>query len=342
MCCIFSVTRENGTNPYRDQLIFDAAGNLYGTASFGGTQKHGAVYKMTPLPDGTWSEALLYSFAGQQAGDGERPMGNLVFDTAGNLYGITANGGSLGCGIVYQLTPSGGSWSESVIHTFTCVDGRYPQAGLVIDGAGNLYGTAMQGASPACGTGCGTVFKLAPSGGSFTFSVIYSFQGGNDGANPQGSLAFDNAGSLYGTTTYGGSTSACGGAGCGTVFKLTPSGGSWTESILYGFTGVPDGANPFSQLTFDAAGNIYGTTYQGGAVKVGCADQTAGCGTVFKLTASGGIWTESVVHRFLANSSSDGANPLAGVTIDAHGNLFGTTLYGGTNSGVGTLYKIQP
>jgi len=126
------------------------------------------------------------------------------------------------------------------------------------------------------------------------------------------------------------------------VFKLTPSGGSWTESILYGFTGVPDGANPFSQLTFDAAGNIYGTTYQGGAVKVGCADQTAGCGTVFKLTASGGIWTESVVHRFLANSSSDGANPLAGVTIDAHGNLFGTTLYGGTNSGVGTLYKIQP
>ena len=109
----------DGTNPYRDQLIFDAAGNLYGTASFGGTQKHGAVYKMTPLPDGTWSEALLYSFAGQQAGDGERPMGNLVFDTAGNLYGITANGGSLGCGIVYQLTPSGGSWSESVIHTFT-------------------------------------------------------------------------------------------------------------------------------------------------------------------------------------------------------------------------------
>jgi uncharacterized repeat protein (TIGR03803 family) len=305
-------------------LIFDAAGDLYGTTREGGVNTMGTVFKLIPNSNGSWTESVLYRFAG--GSDGEFPQAGLIFDGAGNLYGTTPD-------TVFRLKPnSDGTWTESVLYNFCqlnkCADGVGSDAGLVFDGAGNLYGTTSAGGTTNCG--CGTVFKLTPnSDGSWTESVLYSFDAFH-GADPGAGLIFDAAGNLYGTAIGGGQT--CGNmSSCGLVFKLTPNmDGTWKEHVLYAFRGGKDGGAPYDSLTFDAAGNLYGTTS-------GVND--AGLGTVFKLAPkSHGGWKESVLHRFAKDT---GANPYAGLTLDASGNLYGTAYYGGSaNDGV--VFKLAP
>jgi uncharacterized repeat protein (TIGR03803 family) len=252
-----------------------------------------------------------------------------VFDAAGNLYGTTLK-------VVYKLAPnSHGSWTESVLYRFcslkNCADGDAPTT-LIFDAAGNLYGTTQLGG----GFGDGTVFKLTPnSDGSWTESVLYSFTGGADGRQPlYGGVIFDATGNLYGTASGGGDLACNAPSVCGVVYKLTPnSHGSWTESVLYSFTGGADGAYPASGLVFDSAGSLYGTTPSGGNL----SDCINGCGVVFKLTPnSDGSWTESVLHSF---ANHPAANPYTGLVFDATGNLYGTTLYGGPVNG-GVVFKM--
>ena len=262
-------------------LILDAAGNLYGTTYSGGASGVGTVFELTPNLDGSWTESVLHSFNGA---DGADPYSGLIFDAAGNLYGTTVGGGGYNAGTVFKLAPNlDGSWTESVLHSLNGTDGAHPYSGLIFDAAGNLYGTTWVGGA----FGHGTVFELTANGdGSWTESVLHAFNG-TDGAHPYSGLIFDAAGNLYGTTYYGGGV-----CGCGTVFKLTPNGdGSWTESVLHAFTiGSGDGNRPRAGLIFDAAGNLYGTTENGGGTLRG---------TVFKLTPNGdGSWTESVLHLF--------------------------------------------
>jgi uncharacterized repeat protein (TIGR03803 family) len=308
-------------------LILDAAGNLYGTTQWGGTSTVGAVFELTPAAGGTWTEKVLHSFLNDGT-DGVNPVAGLIFDGAGNLYGTTYQGGTYGDGTVFELTPAaGGTWTEQVLHNFNydSTDGAGPHAGLIFDAAGNLYGTAASGGTYSYGT----AFELTPAaGGTWTEKVLWNFGSGADGSYPQGGLIFDAAGNLYGTTTSGGAH------GPGTVFELMPAGGgTWSERVVHSFGNGADGSGPYAGLIFDAAGNLYGTTHQGG---------TYGYpgGTVFELTpAAGGTWTEKGLYNF--GSGTDGAAPLAGLIFDAVGNLYGTTAAGGTSS-VGTVFEFTP
>jgi uncharacterized repeat protein (TIGR03803 family) len=344
--------RSAGMNGYlpMDSLIVDQAGNLYGTTVFGGNTDSGChigcgvVFELTPNGGGGWTEKVLYSFAG--GNDGANPTAGLIFDAAGNLYGTTMGGGGTGAGgTVFKLTPNkDGSWNESVLYSFcsftNCTDGGSPNAGVILDHTGNLYGTTLFGgnSSPNCNGGnlnCGVVYKLTPkSGGGWTETVLYNFQGGSDGGFPYGGVIFDQSGNLYGSTSEGGGTSCS--YGCGLIFKLTlQSNGSWTESVLHSFTGGSDGGVPNGGLVFGANGNLYGTTYIGGFL--GKRFCPMGCGAVFELTPNGGTWTETVLHQF---RGKDGNFPLAGLAFDAAGNLYGTTLFGGKD--YGTVFKLTP
>ncbi len=251
----FSSTRTDGAFP-ASGLIFDGAGNLYGTTIFGGASGagNGTAFELTPTAGGGWTEKVLYSFGP----DGTYPQAGLVFDTAGNLYGTTPQGGAYGWGTVFELTPAaGGGWTEQVLHSFSDYsDGSIPYAGLIIDGAGNLYSTTSGGGTYYAGT----VFEMTPTaGGGWTKQVLYSFGPGTDGEGPYAGLIFDGAGNLYGTTTGGGTY------GSGAVFELTPAaGGGWTEQVLHSFNGT-DGVDPVAGLISDAAGNLYGTTQFGGS-----------------------------------------------------------------------------
>jgi uncharacterized repeat protein (TIGR03803 family) len=277
----------------------------------------------------------LYSFAGRPS-DGALPEASLIADAAGNLYGTTFGGGSgNGYGTIFKLTPTG---TESVLHTFTGGDGAWPGAALIADAAGNLYGTTTGG-----GLNFGTVFKLTLNAdGTYTHGVLHTFTGyPSDGAVPRGLIA-DAAGNLYGMTTAGGG-SACFDYGCGTVFKLTPNlDGTYSESVLYNFTGSSDGLYPFGDLIADAAGNLYGTTAYGGGS--GCDGY--GCGTVFELTPNlDGTYSETVLHNF--TGGRDGAKPVAvRLLADAAGNFYGTTSEGGGShacaTGCGTVFKLTP
>ena len=324
----FHGNRTDGASPYAG-LIFDAAGNLYGTTVDGGTDRGGTVFELTPQAGGGWTEKLLYSF-NFNGTDGYYPFAGLIFDAAGNLYGTTYQGGTHGRGTVFELTPqAGGGWTEKVLHSFNPTDGYYPKAGLVLDAAGNLYGTTEQGGI----YGGGTVFELTPTaGGGWMVTVLLNFNYTN-GAYPVASLIFDAAGNLYGTTTGGGYD-------LGTVFELTPqAGGGWTENVLHSFNGT-DGYNPYASLIFDAAGNLYGTTVYGGTGS-NCGSGPPGCGSVFELTPqAGGSWTEQVLYSF-NNNGTDGFQPYTGLIFDAAGNLYGTTSEGGTHRS-GTVFEITP
>jgi uncharacterized repeat protein (TIGR03803 family) len=315
-----------------------------------------------------WNEKVLYSFQGGT--DGATPAGGVVFDSQGNLYGATSGGGSgscagfFQCGTVYQLSPhaqKGGPWTETVLHNFQgnkSGDGTSPGGGLVIDKAGNLYGTTGYGGTGGCvllgsKEGCGTVYELSPpkvKGGAWTEKVLYSFKGGNDGYVPDGDLVFDSAGNLYGATLFGGGKgTTCNSLYqyCGTVFELSPpqqKGGKWTEKVLHSFAGGTDGANPNGGLVFDGEGFLFGTAYSGGGTSDCYADGVLGCGTVFQLkppTKSEGTWTETTLHRF-HGGSQDTNTPMAGLTWDTNGNLYGSTA-GGQNSGGddGAVYQLS-
>jgi hypothetical protein len=251
-------------------------------------------------------EEILYSFQGIP--DGEIPVGGVVFDNRGDLYGATTDGGSSACnsdfqcGTVYKMTERGGVWHESVLHVFKGNrqggDGASPFGGLIVDSANNLYGTTGYGGTGHCvllgdDEGCGIVFELIPPpspGGKWTYTVLYSFKGGEDGYLPMGNLVFDSSGNLYGATFYGGGFGICNQniyPNCGTVFELSPpktENGKWSEKVLYSFKSGSDGANPNGSFAFDRKGNLYGTTFFGG--NQNCKqDAGVGCGTAFKLTA---------------------------------------------------------
>jgi uncharacterized repeat protein (TIGR03803 family) len=247
-------------------VVLDAVGNLYGTTYQSGSFGLGVVFKLDP----TGYETVLHSFSGA---DGANPDANVILDAAGNLYGTTYYGGTGGNGIVFKLDQSG---HETVLYSFTgLTDGGRPVAGLIRDSAGNLYGTTAYGgiSGGACdGYGCGVVFKLDALGKE---TVLYSFTGGADGANPRAGLIRDKKGNLYGTTQVGGTPFGCGDYGCGVVFRLSPTG---KEKVLYTFTGGTDGGQPVSSVIGDSAGYFYGTTSSG----AGGACQ-GGCGVAFQL-----------------------------------------------------------
>src|SRR5271165_1152285 len=304
---LHSFNNTDGANPYAG-LIFDAAGNLYGTTYLGGTGSClyggsgcGTVFELSPNGSGGWTEQVLHYFS-HNGTDGIEPFGGLIIDAAGNLYGTTQEGGTHSGGTVFELSPgAGGTWTEQVLHNFSGTDGNYPGAGLIFDAAGNLYGTTYTGGTYSIGT----VFELSPqAGGGWTETVLHNFDAtGTDGAFPEAGLIFDAAGNLYGTTFEGGTY------GSGTVFELTPGmGGTWTEQVLWSFNdNGTDGTNPLAGLTIDAAGNLYGTTEQGGSY---------GWGTVFELTpGAGGVWTEQVLHAF-NNNGTDGLAPVGGLIFD--------------------------
>lgn len=292
----------DGGNPLAQRLIRDAAGNLYGTTLAGGTNNGGTVFRLAP--DGT--ETVLHAFTG--GNDGSNPSAGLIANGKGDLFGTTLGGGANSGGTVFRLASDG---TESVLHAFGGAnDGAHPLAVLVRDKAGNFYSTTDLGGT----NNQGAVFKLAPGG---TETVLYSFTGGSDGGTPEAGLIGDAAGNLYGTADTGGANSE------GIVFELAPDG---TETVLHTFTGGNDGGIPFAGLIRDAAGNLYGTTYSGGA---------GGAGTVFKLAPDG---TETVLHAF--TGGNDGGNPVAGLIANKAGRLFGTTVYGGAD-GSGTVFELK-
>jgi|HubBroStandDraft_2_1064218.scaffolds.fasta_scaffold10414_2 uncharacterized repeat protein (TIGR03803 family) len=319
----------DGTYPYGN-LIFDASGNLYGTTQTGGTAGVGTVFEMTPTTKGVWKEKVLHSFA-LNGKDAATPLAGVIFDTSGNLYGTSELGGIYDSGAVFELSPkAGGGWTEKVLHSFdpNGKDGTFPNAGVIVNGSGNLFGTTLEGGT----AGLGTAFELSPkAGGGWKETVLHSFSSnGKDGYLVFAGLIFDGAGNLYGATSVGGTKSG------GTVFELTPkAGGGWKEEILYNFA-YAQGSDPFGRLIFDASGNLYGTMGTGGVYAEG---------TVFKLTLEGsGKWAQTVLHNF-NDDGTDGYDPIGGLIFDASGNLYGTTYHGGTSTscsdGCGTVFEIK-
>jgi uncharacterized repeat protein (TIGR03803 family) len=379
---LHSFTDATGNGPTTG-VIFDAAGNLYGT-TFEGDSKTcnnnefgcGVVFEMSPQANGTWSYNVIYAFTG--GADGLHPSTQLVFDAAGNLYGATFGpvNTHASYGTVYELSPNGdGTWKFSLLYTFPGGNGGGQPNWLVIDGSGNLYGTAQEGGS----FGQGIVFELSPSSGAWKFSLVHTFTGCQDGGLPL-SLAFDAKGNLYGTSELGGLK--CSPSSGGTIFQLIPNtGGGWHESVLDSFDDGPSGGAPRS-LIFDAAGNMYGVGSEGG--------KNNNTGVVFKLTpGSNGKWSETVLHNFngqngispqslvlgsdgqlygstkngpadfglvfeLANQAgapenvvyeftggTDGNQPQGPIILDQAGNIYGTTGNGGAND-VGAVFEITP
>ncbi len=312
-------------------MVLGPNGTLYGTTAAGGGGSCAKIYEYSGcgtlfnLRPGAaacktalcpWSETVLYRFAG--GSDGAYPIGELLIDQAGDIFGTTADYLQfVSSGTVFELTPSGGGWTKSLAHRFSGSDGQYPASGAIFDQAGNLYGTTYNGGSH----GYGAVYQLTPSGSDWSENVLYSFQNGSDGADISAGLIFDQAGNLYGGTTTGGS------GGGGTIFELTSSGGRWTLSVLYSFSGS---GGPASALVMDTSGNLYGTTVQDGA---------HGEGNVFKLTPSGGGWTYSDLYDF--TGGGDGGMPFGSLVLDANGNLYGTAEAGGAN-GYGVAFEITP
>jgi uncharacterized repeat protein (TIGR03803 family) len=371
------------------RLTADGKGNFYGVTFYGGLPSgglgYGTVFELSPNGNGAWAETVIYSFA-VGGEDGGNPSGYLIFDRVGNLYGTTLYGGkgcaSNGCGVVFELSPTGSSWNEKVLHKFAggTHDGAYPVEGLVMDLAGNLYGTTSSGGD----NGGGTVFELSPSGGRWKERVIYAsgtdvygvgiaagltmdpygnLLGANydsvfelspdgiDGWNPtilhtftgpvsQGSAYFghvgtpvlDEAGNIYGTTIVGGSW--------GGVYKLSlGKNGKWQEKTIHSFSGYlgdHDGTSPGGALVIDAAGNVYGTTSNGGSYD--------SQGTVFELAAPSG--SGKYEHKILWNfgATGDGANPNGDLIQDSAGNLYGTTASGGSGRAfaTGVVFEVIP
>jgi uncharacterized repeat protein (TIGR03803 family) len=283
--------------------------------------------------------SVLYNFQGIDAGF--YPTGGVSIDRAGNLYGTTEYGGPgttcfLGCGIAFKLTPHGSSWQFAPIYSFTGGnDGGNPVARLVVGPDGSLFGTTNEGGGTGCfGSGCGTVFNLRPPARfpnhviiPWSETVLYRFQGGNDGGGPEAAdLVFDPAGNLYGTTLFGGGSSCF--EDCGIVYQLTHSGGTWTENILHVFGSTGDGDQPYAGVILDSSGNIYGTTAVGGAHRQG---------TVYELVHSGSGWTEQILYSIAGGT--DGQFPYTGLVTDPAGNLYSTTCCGG-GSGGGTVFGL--
>ncbi|MBA3915386.1 MAG: hypothetical protein H0X25_16340, partial [Acidobacteriales bacterium] len=310
-------------------LVADAAGNLYGSSG-GGAYGYGTVYELTPAAQGGWTHIVLYNFKG--GADGSLPLGNLVFDKSGDLYGLTQEGGihgcyynaqDVGCGTLFKLTFAGGGWTESILYRFSPSEGGLQLSGsLVLDAAGNFYSTTNES------TGLlGSIFQLSAASGQWADTIVHTFTGGSDGSYLNAPLLVDQAGNIYGTTLEGGP------ANHGLVFEFMPAGGNqWTETILYSFSGGSDGGAPRTGLTTDRSGNLYGGTAAGGT---GCGG--SGCGVIFKLTpGSNGQYSESVLYDFRNMSVAPN-----GLTLNAQGNIYGSTFAGGTCYQCGTVFELS-
>jgi uncharacterized repeat protein (TIGR03803 family) len=379
----FDVSAGDGNIPYSG-LVEDAAGNLYGTTLEGGAHGFGTVYRLSPTSGGDYEETILYSFKGGPAdgANPHAPLfrdsaGNLYSTTvAGGINAAACNSGvpASGCGIVFKLTPTTtGEWTETVLHRFTGTDGGSSYSGLVRDAAGNFYGATLLGG----GKGLGTVYQLNPTSTGWKERVLHSFAGNADGAEPFvncTTLALDGHGNLYGSTYVGGAADA------GTVFKLTrQTSGAWTERILHTFQGGADGAKPLAGVILDKSGNVYGTTTLGGSGKYGTVFKLTAAndyaktilhnfslsdvavaypnglifdasgnliGTTeyaaFKLTHESTGWSESLIWDW--NNALDGVQIFAPVMMDAQGNLWGTTTWGGTAGDTtgGVAFELVP
>jgi uncharacterized repeat protein (TIGR03803 family) len=290
-------------------LTSDGAGNFYGTTGFG-VQGNGTVFELSPNGSGGYNETVIHAFCsggGNSCPDGADPyFSNVIFDSQGNLYGTTSAGGAYGFGVAFELSPLAGTWTETVLYSFANNgDGASPGNGLIMDSAGNLYGTNSAG-----------VFELRPSGGNWTEQVIYSV----DGAYDRSGLTMDNSGNIFGVTNS-------------TVFEVSPNGqGGWNANVIYSFPGYArDGSSPASAPVLDQAGSLYGTTAAGGSHNYG---------TVYKLTSGKNGWTEKRLYSFKSPKKDAGA-PFAGVVLDQTGNIYGTTLGGGTDD-AGAVFELVP
>lgn len=303
----------DGFEPLFASLLQATDGNLYGTTVGGGTYDDGTVFKITP--HGTLTTLHSFDFT-----DGFLPYAGLVQATDGNFYGTTFGGGSYFYGTVFKITPTG---TLSTLYSFCsqsgCADGAYPEGALVQGADGSFYGTTFKGGTGAsCNGGCGTVFKITPTG---AFTTLHSFAGApTDGEGPSAGLAQGSSGNLYGTTYFGGANSS------GIIFKMTPTG---TETILQNLDGT-DGANPYAPLIQASDGNLYGTTQNGG---------TNGLGTVFAITPSGSLTT---LYSFCPESGcADGGATRAGLAQDTSGKLYGASTFFGNASGDGTIFSLS-
>jgi uncharacterized repeat protein (TIGR03803 family) len=296
-------------------VVFDQAGNLYGTTRLGGPDNAGTVFKLAHV-NGAWKESVLFSFTG--GNDGGSPQAALTI--VGNaLIGTTPSGGTYGNGTVFGLRQVNGQVQEEVLYSFVggSSDGAYPYSTLILDKAGNIYGTTESGGPNQAGS----VFELSLSGGKWNEKVLYFFTGNLDGGSINAGVIFDKAGNLYGTSTSGGNYNS------GTIFELTSTNGSWKQSVLYNFSGGNDGGFPSDAPVMDKNGSLFGTTFNGG---------TNGYGTVFQLSPSAGAWTETVLHSFLGGN--DGSLPLASVLI-YKSELVGAATEGGSNN-TGVVFSV--
>lgn len=362
----FTGKGSDGATPYGGPIL-DRSGNLYGTTYLGGSYGSGSVYKLS-RSGSSWTYRSLYSLKGLRDGAGPA-FGSLAMGADSVLIGTTEGGGNFGTAFAVCAC----RLKEFVIHRFgSGTDGAQPIGGVVLDSAGNFYGTTSLGGA----YGNGTVFEEKHSGHGWVESVIYSFTGGNDGTNPPAGVTLDAHGNLYGTTSLGGAN------GGGVVYEISPSGSGWTQTVLYTFQGLSDGQNPVGGLVLDGAGNLYGTTFDGGINGGGTvyelspssggwtfttlysfsggyggpynkltldgkgniygftnAEGANGLGSVFKLTPANGSWTFTDLYDFIGGS--DGASPYGSVAVDSNGNVFGTAVVGGSQN-QGVVFEITP
>ena len=331
-----------GFGPAGGALLLDKQGNLYGAISLQ-LNGNGQVFKLSRPTAGSpgWTFSTLYSFTGQA--DGAWPNASLIMDAAGNIYGTAKGGGTRNYGLTYELSPPAPgktAWTQTVLYAFnTQFDGWNPLTGVVFDTTGNLVGTTANGGNinAQCSSGCGTVFRLIPPPPrqyTWTKQTLYQFSGGADGAIPESSVILDRKGVIYGTTTTGGGPGACPQtSGCGTVFSLAQSQGSFAETILHAFQAPSDGAFPLGHLVLDASGNLLGTTALGGATNQG---------TIFRLSPGGASSPETVLYDF-ANSTV--AQPWSALLPIGAGRYLGTTSNGPAGSkcgGCGGIFEITP
>jgi uncharacterized repeat protein (TIGR03803 family) len=313
----------DGSGPWSNYFISDAKGNLYAATAAGGTYSSGTVFMLSPAG----KETVLYEFKGQANADGAGPHGRLAFDANGNLYGTTQGGGTNGTGSVYELSPkSGGGWTEKVIYSFSAggADGNSPSAGMTIAPDGTMYSTTPDGGT----FGGGVIFSMKKTSKGWKQTVIHSINFPSEGGFPYEGLMRDAAGNLYGVAPSGGT------AGYGVVYRLSHTKQGWVDKVLYSFTNQNgDGSGLYwIDLISDASGNIYGATSFGG---------TNGSGMVWELvySATKKSYSEKILYDFGVSGSGDGNNPYGGLVMDSKGNLYGTTLYGGS-SNLGAFYKL--
>jgi uncharacterized repeat protein (TIGR03803 family) len=273
------------------------------------------------------TENILYNFAGDE--DGEYADTGVVLDSAGNIYGVTIEGGAHSSGTVWRITASG---EHTVLYNFGGgADGSEPYKGVTLDAAGNLYGTTVAGGDNACDGGCGVVYKLTKSGGTWKQTVLHAFTGGADGSGAGSPLILDKHGNIYGMTPAGGVSGGCFGMGCGVVFRLAPDGtGKYSFRVLHTFTGDTDGFGGSAGRLLLRHGRIFGVATQGGA---------NGWGVAFEMTPTPtGEWKFQTIYAF--GGMPDAGSPYGGLIADKSGNLYGTTYFGGTN-GFGSVYRLE-